>query len=69
MYKTMKISQFIKELKEITKLEGDLPVILASDNEGNSYSAVTGKRMYGVDNGIIIIYPSFETSQDLEDFN
>lgn len=38
--KSMKISDLITHLKQAKKELGDLPVILSSDEEGNSFSTV-----------------------------
>ena len=43
----MKIKQLIKRLKHIEKAYGDLPVILSSDEEGNSYSNIDEKLSFG----------------------
>ena len=39
----MKIKQLITKLKTIEKKYGDIPVILSSDEEGNSYSNIDEK--------------------------
>lgn len=44
----MKIKQLITKLKTIEKKYGDLPVILSSDEEGNSYSNIDEEWSFGV---------------------
>lgn len=44
----MKIKQLIKRLKHIEKVYGDIPVILSSDEEGNSYSNIDEEWSFGV---------------------
>lgn len=44
----MKIKQLITKLKAIEKRYGDIPVILSSDEEGNSYSNIDEKWSFGV---------------------
>ena len=43
----MKIKQLVKRLKHIEKVYGDVPVILSSDPEGNSYSTIDDKWSFG----------------------
>lgn len=68
MIKTLKISKLIKELEEIKKAEGDLPIVLASDSEGNSYGALSDCFIYNVQGNVIALYPTFETSEDMSNF-
>lgn len=43
----MKIKQLIKRLQGIEKKYGDIPVILSSDEEGNSYSSIDSEWSFG----------------------
>jgi hypothetical protein len=46
----MKIKQLITKLKAIEKRYGDIPVILSSDEEGNSYSNIDEEWSFGAIN-------------------
>lgn len=65
--KTSKISELIKALENIKNIEGDLPIVMSKDEEGNGYSAIDVNELYGLDNGVISIYPS-SSHHDIEDF-
>lgn len=64
--KTATVSQLIKALITIRNEHGDLPVLLASDVEGNMYSTVNVQDLYGLDdeNGFLILYP-YEEGVDI----
>jgi hypothetical protein len=55
---SMKISELIKSLRELKKKFGDVPVLLSSDEEGNSYGTIS-EDSFGRDatEKYIIIYP------------
>jgi len=62
MIKTMKISKLIKALQDIKRVEGDLPIVLSSDVEGNSYGSIS-EDLYGLEGGVIALYPFVETDK------
>ena len=62
MSRTIQISKFIKELQKIQDIFGDIPVVLSSDEEGNSYSTMDPSNNFSisctaVDRGVLILYP------------
>lgn len=62
MKKTIKITKLIKELQKISETFGDIPVVLSSDEEGNSYSTMDPSNNFSVtctavDQGVLILYP------------
>ena len=65
--KTSKISELIKALENIKNIEGDLPIVMSKDEEGNGYGAIDVNELYGLYNGVISIYPS-SSHHDIEDF-
>lgn len=66
--KTSKISTLIENLQEILEAEGDIPVIMSRDEEGNDFNTFDpqGDTSYNVENGLLVLYPSSERC-DLED--
>lgn len=67
----MTIKELIKELKDVQKRVGNVPVVLSSDEEGNSYSTLNkGSVSYAVDfnnkNRVVgvILYPWTEGFDD-----
>lgn len=62
MTKTIKIQKLIKELQKISDIFGDIPVVLSSDEEGNSYSTMDPSNRFSltctaVEKGVLILYP------------
>lgn len=45
--KTNTISEFIKKLEDIKKDMGDLPLVISSDSEGNSFGTLHGYSSLG----------------------
>ena len=45
---TMKLKQYIKQLQEVLRAEGDLDVIYSSDDEGNAFSPVIYSPQEGI---------------------
>jgi hypothetical protein len=66
--KTSKISTLIENLQDILETEGDIPVVMSRDEEGNDFNTFDpqGDTSYSVENGLLILYPSSERC-DLED--
>lgn len=68
--KTAKLSTLIENLQDLLEKEGDIPVVMSSDEEGNSFNTFdpTGDTSYGCEGGILILYPSSERI-DLDDLD
>jgi hypothetical protein len=62
----MNISTLVKTLNKIKRTNGDLPVYLSSDSEGNSYSDLGEKHQDSIDwdHKKVILYP-FREGLDL----
>jgi len=58
--KTVKVSTLIKRLQAIQEVDGDLPIVLAKDNNDNAYNIIDpdDDLDYSVDDGVLILYPS-----------
>jgi len=55
---SMKISQLIKELNQLQKQIGDVPVYLSRDSEGNGYGSLDASMSFGeYEKKAIILYP------------
>ena len=68
---TITISELIKNLEEIKETEGDLPVVIAADEEGNGYGTLSSDFIevcVGIDNGMLAIYPAID-HLDLDDIS
>ena len=69
---TIKISELIAALEELKDEEGDLPVAMAQDEEGNSFGTLSStnfiENCVGIDNGIIVLYPAVD-HLDLDDIS
>jgi hypothetical protein len=65
--RSMNISTLVKALNSIKAQEGDLPVYLSSDSEGNSYSDLGDKPSDSIywDDEQVILYP-FREGIELE---
>lgn len=50
----MKLSSLVKSLQEALFIHGDMDVIMASDEEGNSYHNVDEHGLYYVDDELVI---------------
>jgi hypothetical protein len=59
--KTIKISEFIKNLQNIHRICGDIPVLISCDSEGIRYGTITKSDSYSLedykDNQILVICP------------
>ena len=66
--KTAKLSTLIENLQEILESNGDIPVVMSRDEEGNDYSTFdpAGDTSYSCEGGVLILYPSSERV-DLDD--
>lgn len=66
--KTAKLSTLIENLQDLLEKEGDMPVVMSRDEEGNDFNTFdpTGDTSYGCEGGILILYPSSERV-DLDD--
>lgn len=57
----MTVSELIKELKGVVKADkvGDREILIASDEEGNSFGELSPKTMFGEDENkkYLILYP------------
>jgi len=69
---TIKISELITALEELKDEEGDLPVAIAQDEEGNGFGTLSStnfiENCVGIDNGIIVLYPAVD-HLDLDDIS
>lgn len=68
--KTVKISTLIKRLQELQNAEGDLPIVISRDSEGNSYNTIDPEDDidYAVDDNVLILYPSSEINSTNDTF-
>ena len=66
--KTAKLSTLIENLQDLLEKEGDIPVIMSRDEEGNSYNTFdpVGDTSYSCEGGVLVLYPSSERV-DLDD--
>ena len=70
-YNTITISELIKSLEEIKEEEGDLPVAIASDEEGNNFGTLSSnfiEMCVSIEDGILAIYPAID-HLDLDEIN
>lgn len=60
--KTCKISTLIAKLQELQSQEGDLPIVMSVDTEGNEFNSIdpTDELDYALDGGVLVLYPSSE---------
>lgn len=67
---TIKLSELIKGLQEVLASEGNLPVVMSRDEEGNDFNTLSADDVVGdcvsIQRGICILYPWAER-QELED--
>ena len=61
----MKISQLIEELKNALEICGDVPVILANDEEGNGYFSLYNAHRCDY-NDAVIFYP-YDVCESVEE--
>jgi len=62
----MRVSELIAVLGEAKSQAGDLPVVISRDEEGNGFGTLNAENSFGLDNGLITIWP-WEEFADLED--
>lgn len=60
--KTCKISTLVAKLQELQSQEGDLPIVMSVDTEGNEFNSIdpTDELDYALDGGVLVLYPSSE---------
>ena len=60
--KTCKISTLIAKLQELQSQEGDLPIVMSVDIEGNEFNSIdpTDELDYALNGGVLVLYPSSE---------
>jgi len=60
--KTCKISTLIAKLQELQSQEGDLPIVMSVDTEGNEFNSIdpTDELDYALNGGVLVLYPSSE---------
>ena len=66
---TIKLVELIKGLQEVLESEGNIPVVMSRDEEGNSFNTLSEDFVsdcVSIQNGICVLYPWAER-QDLED--
>jgi hypothetical protein len=67
---TIKLVDLIKGLQEVLAAEGNLPVVMSRDEEGNGFNTLSAEDFtsdcVSVEQGICILYPWAER-QDLDD--
>lgn len=68
--RTAKLSTLIENLQDLYKKEGDMPIVMSRDEEGNNFNTFdpAGDTSYGCEGGILVLYPSSERI-DLEDLD
>jgi len=69
--KTVKISTLIKRLQELLVAEGDLPIVIAKNTEGNGYNTIDPNDDidYSVDDNVLVLYPSSEIKHITDTIN
>ena len=63
--KTMKISELIAALEELKSEAGDLPIVMSSDEEGNSFGTFSADGSFGYESGVATLWP-YEGCADLD---
>lgn len=66
---TIKLVDLIKGLQEVLESEGNIPVVMSRDEEGNGFNTLSEDFIsdcVSIQNGICVLYPWAER-QDLED--
>lgn len=66
---TIKLVDLIKGLQEVLESEGNIPVVMSRDEEGNDFNTLSEDFIsdcVSIQNGICVLYPWAER-QDLED--
>ena len=66
---TIRITDLIKGLHEVLESEGNLPVVMSRDEEGNGFNTISEDFIgdcVSIQNGLCVIYPWAER-QELED--
>ena len=66
---TIKLVDLIKGLQEVLESEGNIPVVMSRDEEGNGFNTLSEDFVsdcVSIQNGICVLYPWAER-QDLED--
>lgn len=66
---TIKLVDLIKGLQEVLESEGNIPVVMSRDEEGNGFNTLSEDVVsdcVSIQNGICVLYPWAER-QDLED--
>ena len=66
---TIKLMDLIKGLQEVLASEGNIPVVMSRDEEGNDFNTLSEDVVsdcVSIQNGICVLYPWTER-QDLED--
>jgi len=66
---TIKLVDFIKGLQEVLESEGNIPVVMSRDEEGNGFNTLSEDVVsdcVSIQNGICVLYPWAER-QELED--
>lgn len=66
---TIKLIDLIKGLQEVLESEGNIPVVMSRDEEGNGFNTLSEDFLsdsVSIQNGICVLYPWAER-QDLED--
>lgn len=66
---TIKLIDLIKGLQEVLESEGNIPVVMSRDEEGNGFNTLSEDFVsdsVSIQNGICVLYPWAER-QDLED--
>lgn len=65
-YPSIKLSQLIDELTEMKKKHGDIPVVLAKDEEGNGFGTISEEfedDSCSVQGGILVLWPYAENKE------
>ena len=66
---TIKIIDLIKGLQEVLESEGNIPVVMSKDSEGNGFGTLSEDFVsdsVSIQNGLCVLYPWAER-QELED--
>lgn len=69
-HSTIKLRELIKNLQEVLASEGNIPVAMSKDSEGNSYNTLSADDLIGdciaIERGICVLYPWAEC-EDVEE--
>ena len=63
-HETIKLATLIQQLEEIYRSEGNIPVVMSRDEEGNGYNTLSPTDLFSdccsIEGGLLILYPHAE---------